>query len=423
MDILITDTIGFIIALAATALFSYLETTITAVRFFRIRELAQTATSYKKILSTLETQPHRILITILIACNLSNVTAAALSTRIMQKLFIRLNLSEGLGFSFGIGLATIAILIFGEIIPKHFAKVQGEKKLGSSLWLINIIYVLLYPAVKLLTKLSDLVISSRVQGQASEAMTSEKEIKFLLEYINQKGLMEHEKSAMLQNIFRICSTQIKDILVPEPDMIIIESSTNIQEALQLFTKCQFSRLPVYEGKEDNIIGILYQKDIFIPLQNGEYKKPIKEIGRPVVFVPESMKVNQILKYFKDKQVHMAIVLDEHGAIAGLVTLEDVLEEIVGEIKDEHEPSSNKVIALEDGSWLANGNTALEELHNLLHVYFEVENAITLGGFLTEQLQYLPKKGERIEYKGFVFQIQKASTRRILQVLIFKKPQV
>jgi len=225
---------------------------------------------------------------------------------------------------------------------------------------------------------------------------------------------------MLQNIFRICNTQIKDILIPEPDMIIIEAQTPIDEALQLFTRCQFSRLPVYDGKEDNIIGILYQKDIFIPLQKGEYKKPIKDIARPVVFVPESMKVNQILKYFKDKQIHMAIVLDEHGAIAGLVTLEDVLEGIVGEIKDEHEINSNKIVPLEDGSWLATGNTTLEELHNSLGISCDTEAAVTLGGFLTEQLQHLPKKGERIEYKNFVFQVQKASTRRILQVLIFKK---
>jgi len=168
MDSIIIGTIGFMIALAAAALFSYLETTITAVRFFRIRELAQTSTRYIKILNILEKQPHRILITILIACNLSTVIAAALSTRIMEELFTRLHWSEGLGFSLGIGVATIAILIFGEIIPKHFAKIQGEKMLGSSLWFINIIYFLLYPFVKLLTKISDLIIGAHGQVEASD---------------------------------------------------------------------------------------------------------------------------------------------------------------------------------------------------------------------------------------------------------------
>ena len=174
------------------------------------------------------------------------------------------------------------------------------------------------------------------------------------------------------------------------------------------------------NKEDNIIGILYQKDIFIPLQKGAKKESIKNIARPVSFVLEGMKVNQALKFFKDKQLHMAIVLDEHGAIAGLVTLEDALEEIVGEIRDEHEGDSSKIISLEDGSWLATGNTTLDELQDLLGISFDAETAITLGGFLTEQLQHVPKKGERIEYRNFIFQIQKATARRILQVLIFNK---
>ena len=420
MDILVSESIGFLVALATTALFSYLETTITAVRFFRIRELAESTNRYKKILTTLEEQPHRILITILIANNLANVFAAALSTRIMEEFFARLHLSESLGFSVGIGVATIAILIFGEIIPKHFAKLHGEKLLGSLLWLINMIYFILYPLVKLLTNLSNIIIRSPIKDQSCESVTSEKEIQFLINYINQKGLMEPEKSSMLKNIFRIGNTQIKDILIPQPDMVMIEANASIDEALRQFTHCQLSRLPVYEDKEDNIIGILYQKDIFIPLQKGEKKESIKEIARPVSFVHESMKVNQALKFFKDNQLHMAIVLDEHGAIAGLVTLEDALEEIVGEIRDEHEGDSSKIISLEDGSWLATGNTTLDELQDLLGISFDAETAITLGGFLTEQLQHVPKKGERIEYRNFIFQIQKATARRILQVLIFNK---
>ncbi len=421
MDILISKTVGFLIALGAIALFSYLETTITAVRFFKIRELAQTAKSYRSLLLILENQPHRILITILIACNLSNVVAAALSTNIMEELFARLQWSEGLGFSVGIAVATISILIFGEIVPKNFAKLNGERFLGSTLWLLNVIYITLYPLVKLLSITSDFIIGKK-NMQSSEQITSEKEIRFLIDYINQKGLMEHEKSAMLQNIFRICSTKIKEILVPLPDMVIIETNASIKDALKLFIKYQFSRLPVYEEKEDNIVGILYQKDLFEYLQKGVYKKPIRDVMRPVLFIPESMKVNQVLKDFKAKHVHMALVLNEYGAIAGLVTLEDVLEEIVGEIKDEHEVGSDHIVTLQDGTWLATGSTQLEELSNLLNIFFEVETAVTLGGFLIEKLQHVPGKGERLTYENYIFQIQKASPRRILKVLIFKKKQ-
>lgn len=412
----------FFIALFVTALFSYLETTITAVRFFRIRELAQTTNRYAHLLNTLEMHPHRILITILIANNLANVTTAALSTLIMQQVFCYLQWSEGLGFSAGIALASAMILIFGEILPKNFAKMHGERFMLSTLWMINVAYYLLYPVVKLLSMLSDLIIYRAGSAGASEAFTSEKEIKFLIEYINEKGLMDREKSVMLQNVFRICNTQIKEILIPEPDMITISAQTTIQEALHLFISCQFSRLPVYEGRTDNIIGLLYQKDIFVPLQNAEHDIVIKQIMRPVLFVPESMRVNQILKDFRAEQAHMAIVLDEHGAIAGLVTLEDVLEEIVGEIKDEHEVTHEKIVSLEEQQWLVHGNTSLDELTALLHIDFETES-VTLAGFLTEILQHLPKKGERVEYKDYIFQVQTASARRVAQVLIFHKTRM
>jgi putative hemolysin len=419
MDILVSQSIGFFIALCSTALFSYLETTITAIRFFKIRELAQTTPRYHTILTILEEQPHRILVTILIACNLSNVIAAALSTSIMEELFSRLNWSEGLGFSSGIIIATLAILIFGEIIPKNFAKLHGERFFGSILWFLNAVYVILYPIVKLLLAINNFILGNQ-NMQNGTHITSEKEIRFLIDYINQKGLMEHDKSAMLLNIFRICSKQLKGILIPLPDMVTIEAHSSIEQALKIFIKYQFSRLPVYDTKENNIVGILYQKDVFEHMQSGEFTKQITTIMRPATFFPESTKINHALKNFKDQRVHMAIILNEYGAITGLVTLEDVLEEIVGEIKDEHEPDDDNIISLSNGTWLIAGSTPLDEVSALLNIPFEVETAVTIGGFLIERMQHVPQKGERLEYNGIVFQVQSATPRRLLKVLIFKK---
>lgn len=141
--------------------------------------------------------------------------------------------------------------------------------------------------------------------------------------------------------------------------------------------------------------------------------------RPILFVPESVKVNQLLREFRQQHMHIAMVLDEHGSIVGLITLEDVLEEIVGEISDEHEPATENIIQLKQGGWLVNASTPLEQLKTVLAISFESESSLTLGGFLIEQLQHLPKKGERVLYKGFYFQVQKASPKRVLQVLIFK----
>lgn len=417
---LVPATIGFVTSLAITALFSYLETAVTAVRFFRIRELVESAGRHKKLLAIIEHAPHRILVTMLIASSLANVTAAALITIVMQNMFSEMGWSQGLGLSVGIALATAAILIFGEIIPKNFAKAHGEKHLGSFLWLISLSYYLLYPCVKILTHMSDFVIRRVMRipdASPSEQVTSEKEIKFLIEYIDQKGLMEREKSVMLQNIFRIGNTHIRNILVPEPDMVIIDESLDVQQAFQIFVQHQFSRLPAYRGQQDNIVGLLHQKDIFAPLQQQQYTMPIKDLIRPILFVPESVHVNQLLKEFKLSGTHMAIVLDEHGGVAGLVTLEDVLEEIVGEIRDEYEEQQEKIVPLSGGGWLASGNIPLQDLGAFLAISFETETAITLAGFLAEKLQHMPKKEDQFVYKNLRFIVQKATVRRVLQVKV------
>ncbi|HZW61068.1 MAG TPA: hemolysin family protein, partial [Candidatus Babeliales bacterium] len=190
------------------------------------------------------------------------------------------------------------------------------------------------------------------------------------------------------------------------------------DSVAIFLKHGFTRLPVYEGKIDNIIGMVYLKDVFALMARNE-NKPLKDIVRPILFVPETVKVNQLLRQFRQQHMHIAIVLDEHGSLSGLITLEDVLEEIVGEISDEHERAIENIVQIKENGWLANGSTPLEEVTELLGIHFDTEHSITIGGFLIEKLQHLPKKGERILYQDYYFQIQKASPRRVLEVLIFK----
>lgn len=410
--------IGFLISLGVCALFSFLETSITALRLFKLKELAASTSKYQSLFQTLEKNPHRILITILIVSSLANATSAALITHIMETLFAAYNLSESLGFSIGIFVATSSILIFGEIIPKNIAKLHGESLLKSTLWITNTVYILLYPFVQFLTKITDFV-TQRIGKKSSEHEPSEKEIQFLIDYIDEKGLMDPDKTEMLQNIFRLGSKPVKEIMIPETDIITMNANTSIKDALSIFNKYQFSRLPVFEKDPDNFIGIVYLKDIFSHLTQNTEDKMVKDIVRLILFVPESLKVNQLLRQFKQQQLHMAMVLNEYGGISGLVTLEDVLEEIVGEISDEYESISKKVITLREGEWLVDAAMPLEDLSEMLNISFEAEDVFTLGGFLTEQLQNLPKKGDRINYKEYCFQIQKASPKRVLQVLIFK----
>lgn len=409
--------IGFVITLLFCGLFSFLETSITALRIFKLKELAYSINGYKKLFTALEEFPNRVLFAILIANYLMNATCTALISSVMQDVFARMHYSEGLGLSVGVAISTIAIVIFGEMIPKNMARLYGDKLLPYTLGIANIVYIIFSPFVTVFTKFADAILRKIIKSPDTGSVTSEQEIRFLINYIGEKGLMDTEKTSMLQSVFNLSQTPIKEILVPENKMITININSTINDAITTFVRHHFSRLPVYEDQTDNIVGILYQKDIL--LGNPDKNKSIKEFIRPIIFVPESVKINQLLREFKDKKMHMAIVLNEFGGVEGLVTLEDVLEEIVGPIVDEHEANIEKISQLKDGTWLADASIELDELKNIFGIEFESEDAITLGGFLIEKLQHLPVKGERLSYKEYIFQIQKADNKKILQVLIFK----
>jgi len=419
---LLLPTVAFVVSLAFTALFSFLETSITALRLFKLKEIAQKSSlRYKYFFQTLETAPQRVLGTILIANSLANVTSASLITNVMENLFARLHWSSGLGFSIGIGVATAAILIFGEILPKNIAKSHSDRYFKSSLWISNFTFRLFEPVATFLTHISDFILAKVVKpGEMEPAeWVSEKEIQFLIDHISQKGLMETEKTEMLHNIFELGHTPIKEIMVPATDIISVDVNTTINQVLEVFAKYHFTRLPVYKDTVDNIIGIVHLKDIFL-MMIKHIEKPLNELLRPILFVPETLKVNQLLSELRQQHVHMAIVLNEYGIVTGLITLENVLEEIVGEISDEHEKAAEKYVALKQGGWLINGSMPLEDVSELVGIEFETESALTLGGFLTEKLQHVPKKGERILYKDYYFQIQEASLKRVLRVLVFKE---
>lgn len=408
----------FTISLGFAALFAFLETAFTALRLFKLKELEVSVSKYKNLFNSWETNPQRILITILIANNFAHVLTSVLISHIMQRYF------GSFGLAFGVALATALILIFGEIIPKSFAKTHHEKLFASFLWLINFLFKISYPLVSLLLKIADLVFSKVGGSHILEKRddVSEKEIEFLIDYSDEKGLMEREKTEMLQNIFSLGHTVVKEIMKPKSDIVLLDINASIEEATNLFHKSRFSRIPVYENKDENIIGIVYQKDFFELLYQGK-KCALKELVRPVLFVPDTQKTNQLLSEFMKKRMHMAIIIDEYGNIEGLVTLEDIFEEIIGgEITDELETVSTDIVPLERGGWLVNAGIGLEELEELLKIKFVTEDSVTLSGFLSEKLQHLPRKGERILYEGYCFQVQQASARRVFQVLIFENKQ-
>ncbi|MBM3886838.1 HlyC/CorC family transporter, partial [Candidatus Dependentiae bacterium] len=270
------------------------------------------------------------------------------------------------------------------------------------------------------------VFFSKVGGQhilEKQDDISEKEIEFLIDYSDEKGLMETEKTEMLQNIFSLGQTQAREIMIPKNNVVLIDVNSSLQSAMEIFSASRFSRLPVFEDKDDNIIGIIHQKDIFDLLSQHKIETvSLAPLVRPILFVPETKKVNQLLSEFLKKRMHMAGIVDEYGCLSGIVTLEDILEEIVGDIADEHEKINSLIVPLDQGGWLVDAGIELEELEDLLRIKFYVDSSVTLGGFLAERLQHLPKKGERLLYEGFYFQVQQANSRKVFQVLIFQNQE-
>ena len=389
---IITQLLMFLVALSFAALFAFLETAFTALRLFKLKELALSVAKYKNLFDSWEKNPQRILITILIANNFAHVLASVLISTMMEYYL------GAIGLAIGVGMATILILIFGEIIPKSFAKTHHERLFGSFLWLINILYHIEYPFVTILLKIAD-TFFSRVGGKnvlEKQDVVSEKEIEFLIDYSDEKGLMEAEKTEMLQNIFGLGQTLVREIMIPKADMVLLNVNASLEQAMDAFIESRYSRIPVYDENDDNIIGVAHQKDIFDLLYKKQVK-PLRELVRPILMVPETQKINQLLSELLKKRIHLVIILNEYGSVTGLVTLEDIIEEIVGEIVDEHEKAAAEIVALEQGGWLIDGSVGLEKVEDLLNIHMITEYSVSICGFLAELLQQLPKKGVLVMY--------------------------
>ncbi|QQR53754.1 HlyC/CorC family transporter [bacterium] len=410
----------FVIALCCRAIFSFLETSITALRLFKLKELAASVNKYRLLFQTLEKNPQQVIITILIASSVSDVILASLATKIAATIFSFLRLSSSIGFSFGVGLASITIILFGDIIPKNFARSRGPHFLPSILWFINGLFHLLYPLVSVLMQFADMVMYKldTPANDHGEWVSSEREIRFLIDYIHEKGMLEIEKTEMLRNIFELGDKPVKDIMVSVSDIISVNIDRTPTQVLEVFSKHRFTRLPVYKERPDNVVGMIHLKDVFVLLLKQNILN-LQEIIRPIMMVPDTIKVNQLLRQFRKEHIHIAMVINEHGIVTGLITLEDILEEIVGEITDEHESFSSKIMTLKDDSWLIEGNILLEDLSAFLNISLKTDHAVTLSGFLIEQFQHMPRKGERYNGFGYQFTVHKVSQRRILQVIVSK----
>lgn len=409
---------GLAVLLFLSGFFSASETALTALGKIKIRTLLEREGEKAKGIILWARDPNRFLATILVGNNIVNIGASILAAFLAMRIF-----GDGLtaGIAWGVtGIMTLIILIFGELTPKTFARDNAEKIALKTIGSLRILSFVLSPFIRVFLFISRVII--RIFGgkvrEVSPFMTAE-EIKTLIGIGEEEGVLEEEEKEMIESIFEFGDTKVLEVMIPRTEMVCIGVNTKLEDILLLIAKAGHSRIPVYEGRIDNIVGLLYIKDLLKFWGEHQGKELIlKDFMRQPYFVPETKMVNELLRDFQRNRIHMAIVVDEYGGTAGLVTMEDLIEEIVGEIEDEYDTRSKKIEKLENGDVLVDARMDIGELNEELDISLPDEEGVeTIAGFITSLLGRVPPVGEIIDYEGLKIHVVEATKRRIGKIKI------
>ncbi|MGD6777258.1 hemolysin family protein [Sutcliffiella horikoshii] len=392
--------------------FSASETAITSVNKVRLRNQADNNARAKRSLNMAENFDQSVS-TILIGNNIVNIAMAAIATNIATQLYG----PDGSTLAITTAIITIVVLVFGEILPKSLAKQYAEKYLLLISASLMTVMKLFYPITWLFVQLK-VGIKKLLGADKEEPTVTEEDVIAMVEIGEEEGTFLTQERELLHNAIAFDDIVVKDILTPRPDVVAISEDTSIEEIKDIFIKEQYSRLPLYEGSIDNITGVISHRDFFAQyVQNPNFS--LKEIARSPFFVIGSAKISNLLKELQTSQNHLAIVLDEYGGTAGIISIEDIIEEIVGEIWDEHDENENLVEVLDELKFRMDGRLPVEEFTELLQLEVSESTANTLGGWISDMLGYLPKKGERVECESFVIHIEEVKKHRIQKVVVEK----
>ncbi len=411
----------FVILLSFSAFFSASETAYFSLPKSTIEKFARSKNAVTRQVAILLKEPRRLLISIIIGNTLVNVGIASIATLITSNLITKYELNATIALLVNVVVVTFIILFFSEILPKIIA-VKNAKTLSKHFVLpITFFFYLFYPLSYVLDLFTQ-QLSAAFGADKNKFNLSEKELRALVDIGEEKGALLKEEKEMIHGIFEMSGTVAREIMVPRTDMICLEKKATLNEILKTIKKHMHSRIPVYDETIDNIVGILYVKDLlpFIRKRNRENFN-LEKIVRPAHYVPETKRVNELLKEFQTEKIHMAIVVDEYGGTSGLVTLEDVIEEIVGEIQDEYDKESPQIQKINESTFLVDGGTLLDEINEELGLDLPTEEGVdTLAGFLLGQFGSVPKTKEKIDFNGYQFIIEKATKKRIQLVRIILK---
>ena len=411
-----------LILLFLSAFFSSAETALFSLDKKKINKKSFESPLIKRYLLNLLEHPRRLLVTILIGNTIVNVAASITAVSLALDYSAISILSTNLLLIIEIILLTISLVIFGELIPKVWATknpIMLAKFITVPLYWISVI---LFPIAETITEIIKLAIM-KLRFDKTKSVILPEEITELANIGQERGTIEEKEQGLIKSIVSAKSVIVKEIMTPRVDIVSAEVNTNFNELLEIITSTGHSRIPLYENDLDKITGFIYAKDILPFLKNEELKNQtsIKKISRKAIFVPQTKKINDLMYEFQEKKMHIAIVVDEYGGTAGLITMEDILEEIVGEIRDEMDEEEISYTKLDDNTFLLLGNIPVSVLNELLAEDFssEDEDYETLGGLVLNNAGHIPKEGYSFEYKNHKFTVKEIANKRIKKVLVEK----
>ena len=403
-----------VILLALSAFFSSAETALTTVNRLRVRALVDEGDAQAIILAKIIDDPGKLLSAILIGNNIVNISASSIATLLATDFFG----SAGAGIA--TGAMTLLVLIFGEVTPKTMASLKAEKialRYAKTIYLIMVIFT---PLIFVLDLLSGGILRLfGIDPDKRDDSVTEEDLRTIVEAGHEDGVLETEEHKMINNVFDFGDHQAKDIMVPRVDMCFLKLDATYEEFTELYKEEKFTRIPVYEETRDNVIGILNVKDLIL-FNPREQEFHVSDYLRKAYYTYEFKKTSELMMEMRKNSISIAIVLDEYGATAGLVTLEDLLEEIVGDIRDEYdEAEAEEIQQLGDKEYLVEGACKLDDLDDKIGLGIESEDYDSIGGIVIEALQHLPEEGEEVTTEnGTRLVVEKIDKNRIEKVHIY-----
>ena len=413
----ILEIIGFLILIVLSGLFSSSETAFLNSQKQELKSLSDNG--YKKakyVLKLLQT-PKYLLISILIGNTVVNISISVLSVIIAYDIAVSFSLGKIGIVLIQIIVLTFIILIFGEILPKIIAIRSSTKHSIRMSSFIKIIYIIFWPLTWFFYHLTN-AIKLMFSVKSENIIKTEEDFHTLVEIGESKGTIRKKEKKMIKSLIKFSDTVLREIMIPRPDIQAININRGLPFALEFIKKQSYSKFPAYKNNLDNIVGFIFTKDVLPYFDNDNINISLNSIIRPVLYVPESKKVSKMLREFQDRKTKIAIVIDEFGGTSGMITLEDILEEILGEIQDEHDNETAPIKYLNDGDILVKASINLEDLSKELSISFpEGKDYDTLAGFIMDKLNKIPSRSNEFNYNNYKFIVEKMEKRRIIDIRI------